>query len=70
MDTEDIKLLLCMGGLFLQVYPDQALLLLVTGALALRVFDGVLSPAAPVLNTYQVICPSSSYYVSVKVPLS
>lgn len=38
---------------FLEVYPDQALLLLTTGALALRILDGVLSPAAPVLNTFQ-----------------
>lgn len=44
--------------LCLQVYPDQALLLLVTGALGLRILDSALSPALPVLNMFKVIsCP-------------
>ncbi|XP_034544548.1 uncharacterized protein zgc:112980 isoform X2 [Notolabrus celidotus] len=38
---------------FLEDYPDQALLLLVTGALALRIVEGALHPVAPVLNTFQ-----------------
>lgn len=37
-----------------QVYPDQALLLLVTGALSLRIVSDRLSPALPVLNTFKV----------------
>ncbi|KAM7419619.1 hypothetical protein PAMA_016629 [Pampus argenteus] len=32
-------------------YPDQALLLLITGALGLRILTAALSPALPVLNT-------------------
>ncbi|XP_023286294.1 uncharacterized protein LOC111672935 [Seriola lalandi dorsalis] len=39
--------------IFLEVYPDQALLLLVTGALGLRILNGALSPALPVLNTFK-----------------
>ncbi|XP_008290660.1 uncharacterized protein LOC103365097 [Stegastes partitus] len=38
---------------FLEVYPDQALLLLVTGALGLRIRDAALSPVVPVLKTFQ-----------------
>ncbi|XP_047189915.1 uncharacterized protein zgc:112980 [Scophthalmus maximus] len=38
---------------FLEVYPDQALLLLVTGALGLRILSAALTPALPVLNTFQ-----------------
>ncbi|XP_040891820.1 uncharacterized protein zgc:112980 isoform X2 [Toxotes jaculatrix] len=38
---------------FLEVYPDQALLLLVTGALCLRILNTALCPALPVLNTYK-----------------
>nr|XP_020478423.1 uncharacterized protein LOC109973293 isoform X2 [Monopterus albus] len=38
---------------FQDVYPDQALLLLVTGALGLRILSGPLCPALPVLNTYK-----------------
>ncbi|XP_041640412.1 uncharacterized protein zgc:112980 isoform X2 [Cheilinus undulatus] len=38
---------------FVEVYPDQALLLLATGALAFRIAAGALSPALPVLNTFQ-----------------
>ncbi|XP_078022276.1 uncharacterized protein LOC117255571 isoform X1 [Epinephelus lanceolatus] len=37
---------------FQDVYPDQALLLLVTGALGLRIVVAPLSPALPVLNTF------------------
>lgn len=40
--------------LCLQEYPDQALLLLVTGALGLRILHTALSPALPVLNTLKV----------------
>ncbi|KAM9770114.1 uncharacterized protein ACNS7B_007876 [Menidia menidia] len=36
-----------------EVYPDQALLLLVTGALVFRILSGPLSPALPVLNTFK-----------------
>ncbi|XP_029367382.1 uncharacterized protein LOC115049369 isoform X2 [Echeneis naucrates] len=39
--------------LFQEEYPDQALLLLVTGALGLRILSGPLRPALPVLHTYQ-----------------
>nr|XP_040043142.1 uncharacterized protein zgc:112980 [Gasterosteus aculeatus aculeatus]XP_040043143.1 uncharacterized protein zgc:112980 [Gasterosteus aculeatus aculeatus] len=38
---------------FQEGYPDQALLLLVTGALGQRVLSGALSPALPVLNTFK-----------------
>ncbi|XP_019109200.2 uncharacterized protein LOC109136586 isoform X1 [Larimichthys crocea] len=38
---------------FQAVYPDQALLLLVTGALSLRILNSALSPALPVLNTFK-----------------
>lgn len=38
---------------FQEVYPDQALLLLVTGALSLRILNSALSPALPVLNTFK-----------------
>ncbi|XP_070683801.1 uncharacterized protein [Pempheris klunzingeri] len=38
---------------FLEVYPDQALLLLVTGALGLRILNDPLHPALPVLNTFK-----------------
>ncbi|XP_034741427.1 uncharacterized protein zgc:112980 [Etheostoma cragini] len=40
-------------GYFQKVYPDQALLLLVTGALGLRICKAPLSPALPVLNTFK-----------------
>ncbi|XP_074555015.1 uncharacterized protein LOC141811058 [Halichoeres trimaculatus] len=61
-EAEDVikSILLDMDGsktyiprFFLEVYPDQALLLLVIGALAMRILDGVLSPAAPVLDTFK-----------------
>ncbi|KAA8595244.1 hypothetical protein FQN60_012379 [Etheostoma spectabile] len=39
-------------GYFQKVYPDQALLLLVTGALGLRICKAPLSPALPMLNTF------------------
>ncbi|KAM7010123.1 uncharacterized protein LKV04_001959 [Tautogolabrus adspersus] len=38
---------------FLEVYPDQALLLLVTGALRLRILNGALTPALTLLSTFQ-----------------
>ncbi|TKS68509.1 hypothetical protein D9C73_002572 [Collichthys lucidus] len=38
---------------FQAVYPDQALLLLVTGALSLRILNSALSPVLPVLNTFK-----------------
>uniref|UniRef100_A0AAZ3SFA5 Uncharacterized protein n=1 Tax=Oncorhynchus tshawytscha TaxID=74940 RepID=A0AAZ3SFA5_ONCTS len=38
---------------FLMVYPDQALLLLVTQGLALRILHEPLTPALPVLNYYK-----------------
>ncbi|XP_030285527.1 uncharacterized protein LOC115588985 isoform X2 [Sparus aurata] len=38
---------------FLEVYPDQALLLLVTGALSMRILNSALSPALPVLKTFK-----------------
>ncbi|XP_034455630.1 uncharacterized protein zgc:112980 isoform X1 [Hippoglossus hippoglossus] len=38
---------------FQEVYPDQALLLLVTGALGLRILSAALTPALPVLNSFQ-----------------
>ncbi|XP_047434981.1 uncharacterized protein zgc:112980 [Mugil cephalus] len=38
---------------FQEAYPDQALLLLVTGALRLRILSGPLSPVLPVLNTFK-----------------
>ncbi|XP_055769077.1 uncharacterized protein LOC129844936 isoform X2 [Salvelinus fontinalis] len=38
---------------FLMVYPDQALLLLVTQALALRILHEPLTPALPILNSYK-----------------
>uniref|UniRef100_A0A096MBJ1 Uncharacterized protein n=1 Tax=Poecilia formosa TaxID=48698 RepID=A0A096MBJ1_POEFO len=38
---------------FLRTYPDQALLLLVTGALGVRILQGSFSPALPVLNAYK-----------------
>lgn len=41
-------------GCFFQVYPAQALLLLVTGALGFRIIYASLSPALPVLNTFKV----------------
>ncbi|KAM6941788.1 uncharacterized protein PEZ65_003791 isoform 2-T2 [Lycodopsis pacificus] len=37
---------------FQEVYPDQALLLLVTGALYSRILSAALSPAVPVLKTF------------------
>lgn len=41
-----------------QEYPNQALLLLVTGALGLRILRSLLKPALPVLSTFKVIfCP-------------
>ncbi|XP_041790259.1 uncharacterized protein zgc:112980 isoform X2 [Chelmon rostratus] len=42
-----------MQRFFHEVYPDQALLLLVTGALGLRILDSALSPALPVLNMFK-----------------
>ena len=41
-------------ALLIQVYPDQALLLLVTGALGLRILNAALRPALPVLNSFKV----------------
>ncbi|XP_067352949.1 uncharacterized protein zgc:112980 isoform X2 [Channa argus] len=38
---------------FQEAYPDQALLLLVTGALCWRIFSASLSPVLPVLNTFK-----------------
>lgn len=38
---------------FQEVYPDQALLLLVTGALGLRILHAALKPALHVLNTFK-----------------
>lgn len=38
-----------------QLYPDQALLLLVTGGLGMRILDSPLSPILPVLSTFKVI---------------
>ncbi|KAK6278331.1 hypothetical protein J4Q44_G00391540, partial [Coregonus suidteri] len=38
---------------FLMVYPDQALLLLVTQALALRILHRPLTPALPILYYYK-----------------
>ncbi|XP_068593535.1 uncharacterized protein zgc:112980 [Cebidichthys violaceus] len=38
---------------FQEVYPDQALLLLVTGALGSRIVSAALSPALPVLDTFK-----------------
>lgn len=38
-----------------QVYPHQALLLLVSGALSFRILNGALCPALPVINTFKVI---------------
>ncbi|KAK2817303.1 hypothetical protein Q5P01_025494 [Channa striata] len=38
---------------FQEAYPDQALLLLVTGALSWRILNGALSPVLPVLNTFK-----------------
>ncbi|XP_037621769.1 uncharacterized protein zgc:112980 isoform X2 [Sebastes umbrosus] len=38
---------------FQEVYPHQAMLLLVTGALGLRIINAALSPALPVLNTFK-----------------
>ncbi|XP_054865796.1 uncharacterized protein zgc:112980 isoform X3 [Amphiprion ocellaris] len=39
---------------FLEMYPDQALLLLVTAALGLRIRDAALSPTLPVLSAFKV----------------
>ncbi|XP_028448182.1 uncharacterized protein zgc:112980 isoform X3 [Perca flavescens] len=44
---------LLIPGFFQKVYPDQALLLLVTGALGLRICKAPLSPALPVLETFK-----------------
>lgn len=41
--------------LVLQAYRDQALLLLATGALAMRILHAPLEPALPVLSTFKVI---------------
>ncbi|XP_026214861.1 uncharacterized protein zgc:112980 isoform X2 [Anabas testudineus] len=38
---------------FQEVYPDQSLLLVVTGALCWRILNAPLSPALPVLNTFK-----------------
>uniref|UniRef100_A0A8C7YMA5 Uncharacterized protein n=1 Tax=Oryzias sinensis TaxID=183150 RepID=A0A8C7YMA5_9TELE len=38
---------------FHEVYPHQALLLLVTGALSFRILNGALCPALPVINTFK-----------------
>lgn len=38
-----------------QSYPDQALLLLVTGGLGMRILHSSLSPILPVLSTFKVI---------------
>lgn len=39
----------------LQEYPDQALLLLVTGALGMRILRCPPKPVLPVLSTFKVI---------------
>ncbi|KAF7223553.1 uncharacterized protein zgc:112980 isoform X2 [Nothobranchius furzeri] len=60
-DAQDVvKSLLCekvsnmpIPRTFLEVYPDQALLLLVTGALGAQILDASLSPALPVLSTFK-----------------
>ncbi|XP_039659759.1 uncharacterized protein zgc:112980 isoform X1 [Perca fluviatilis] len=44
---------LLIPGFFQKVYPEQALLLLVTGALGLRICKAPLSPALPVLETFK-----------------
>uniref|UniRef100_A0A3Q3XDY4 Uncharacterized protein n=1 Tax=Mola mola TaxID=94237 RepID=A0A3Q3XDY4_MOLML len=52
--------------LCLQVHPDQALLLLVTGALGLRMAHSALRPALPVLGTFKVTsCSSISLNVTI-----
>lgn len=38
-----------------QSYPDQALLLLVTGGLGMRILHSPLSPVLPVLSTFKVV---------------
>ncbi|KAF6736360.1 hypothetical protein FQA47_009129 [Oryzias melastigma] len=38
---------------FYEVYPHQALLLLVSGALSFRILNGALCPALPVINTFK-----------------
>ncbi|MEQ2292655.1 hypothetical protein AMECASPLE_025141, partial [Ameca splendens] len=38
---------------FLATYPRQALLLLVTGALSVRILQGSFSPGLPVLNAFK-----------------
>lgn len=43
-----------------QSYPEQSLLLLVTGALGLRVLHSPLLPILPVFNTFKVTSGSSS----------
>lgn len=53
--------------LCLQVHPDQALLLLVTGALGLRMAHSALRPALPVLGTFKVTSYSS---ISLNVTIS
>lgn len=53
--------------LCLQEYPDQALLLLVTGALGLRILESPLRPGLPVLSTFQVIpCSFSVSHILAK----
>lgn len=41
--------------LCLQIHPDQALLLLVTGALGLRLLQAAMCPVLPVLYTFKVV---------------
>ena len=51
--------------LCLQAYPDQALLLLVTGALGLRMEHSALRPVLPVLNTFKVTCSPISPHTDI-----
>ncbi|TWW58896.1 hypothetical protein D4764_06G0004260 [Takifugu flavidus] len=50
---EQIQLHIQIPRPFLEEYPDQALLLLVTGALGFRIVEFPLRPVLPVLSTFQ-----------------
>ncbi|XP_011611111.2 uncharacterized protein isoform X2 [Takifugu rubripes] len=50
---EQIQLHIQIPRTFLEEYPDQALLLLVTGALGFRIVEFPLRPVLPVLSTFQ-----------------
>uniref|UniRef100_A0A3P8UP47 Zgc:112980 n=1 Tax=Cynoglossus semilaevis TaxID=244447 RepID=A0A3P8UP47_CYNSE len=50
----DLNLCVCVCVCVCQVYPDQALLLLVTRALALKILSASLTPALPVLSCFKV----------------